>query len=425
MCVRDQIRSALVLAALLTPMAHANSEPSRSTVQWGVDIKFTDASGHPSWTNGSAGKLLFDTDNDGLSLGYSFADISTRLTDTLDAHIVAELIDDDMGAVVDLTEAYLEWRPLTQSATRYRVKLGAFYPRISLENTDPGWRSPYSINPSAINTWVGEELRTVGAEVSVSRRALALLGGAHTFSLQAAVFYGNDPAGGLLSWKGWSVHNRQTRFGDEVPLPPVPLIQPGNWWDGQDPFITPLLEIDNRSGYYLNGEWRIGNRFLLRAMHYNNRGDPEGYKNRQFGWRTDFDHVGLKLTLPGDVGLSAQWMNGATVWGWVTNGVHSVDLGFESHYLLLTKTHERHRVTVRYDHFEVSDNDQNPLDDNSENGHAWTFAYQFQSSARVQLAAEWLEIFTNRPAWAYFGLAERKTERQLQLSLRLRFGQPN
>ncbi len=424
MSLRSLIQLFLVFAALFAQSANADSAPSRSSVLWGVDFNYTDASGHPSWTNGSAGKLLYDSDNDGLSLGSSFVDITTRLADTLDAHIVAELYDDDMGSIIDLTEAYLEWRPLTQTANRYRVKLGAFYPRISLENSAAGWRTPYSINPSAINTWVGEELRSVGAEASVSRRLLAF-GGAHTLSLQAALFYGNDPAGGLMSWKGWSVHDRQTRFGDEVPLPPVPMIQPGNWFDGQDPFITPLLEIDNSSGYYINGEWRIGNRLMLRAMHYNNRADPLGYKNRQFSWRTDFNHVGLKLTLPGDIGLLTQWMDGSTVWGRLTNGVYSVDVKFESNYLLLTKLFERHRVTVRYDHFEVTENDQTPLDENSENGHAWTLAYHYDASSKVQLAAEWLEIFTDRPAWAYFDLAERKTERQLQLSVRLRFGEPN
>ena len=62
MCVQDQIRWALVLAALLTPMAHANSEPSRSAVQWGVDINFTDVSGHPSWTNGLYAVSTYGTD---------------------------------------------------------------------------------------------------------------------------------------------------------------------------------------------------------------------------------------------------------------------------------------------------------------------------------------------------------------------------
>jgi len=40
----------------------------------------------------------------------------------------------------------------------------------------------------------------------------------------------------------------------------------------------------------------------------------------------------------------------------------------------------------------------------------------------VSFAAEALKIFTQRNAWAYYGLDESKDERQLQLSVRLRFG---
>jgi hypothetical protein len=412
----------LAVVVVLAPgRGTAQEQPGSSRVEWGIDVSYIDASGHPSWLQGSAGKLRYDADNDGLVVSRGYLDYEVRLADTLTAHVVSELYDDEFSSTVDLTEAYFEWRPMTSTASRYKLKLGAFYPRISLENTGPGWSSPYTLNPSAINTWVGEELRSVGAEFSVSRRPEAL-GGAHLFTLNASVYYGNDPAGGLIAWKGWSIHDRQSRFDDEIPLPPIPRIQPGNWWDDQDPFITPLLEIDGRYGYYVNAEWRYRNRLLLRAMRYDNRADPMGLKNNQFGWYTEFDHVGLQAALPADIGLFAQWMRGHTVWGRETNGIFSVDAEFESNYLLLTRAFSRHRVSGRYDHFEISENDSVPLDENAERGHAWTLGYQFEASERIVLAAEWLEIFTERPAWAYFDLAERQTETQLQLTLRIRLG---
>ena len=416
-----------ILAAVLllaSQAAFAQDEPARSRVEWGLDVSLVDASGHPSWLEGSAGKLRYDADHDGLVFSRGYFDFEARLSDTVTAHVLSELYDDDFSSTADLTEAYLEWRPIAAGATRYRIKVGAFYPRISLENVGPGWGSPYSINPSAINTWVGEELRSVGAEFSASRRPQSL-GGAHTFTLSASVFMGNDPAGGLMAWKGWSIHDRQTRFNDEIPLPPIPRIQPGDWWEEQDPFIIELLEIDEEPGYYVNLEWRYAKRLLLRAMHYDNRADPMGIEDNQFAWWTYFDHVGLQATLPGDVGLLAQWMEGYTAWGMLENGVYSVDVEFLSNYLLLTRAFGRHRVTARYDHFEISEADVTPLDENSERGHAWTLGYQFEATERVALAAEWLEIFTERPAWAYFGLDQRKTETQLQLALRLRFGRPH
>ena len=104
-----------------------------------------------------------------------------------------------------------------------------------------------------------------------------------------------------------------------------------------------------------------------------------------------------------------------------TNGIHAVDVGFESQFVLLTKAFDRHRLSARYDHFEISEKDQIPLDENAENGHAWTISYRYEISPNFTLAAEWLEIFSNRPAWAYFELSERKAEQQLQLTLRARF----
>ena len=91
----------------------------------------------------------------------------------------------------------------------------------------------------------------------------------------------------------------------------------------------------------------------------------------------------------------------------------------------MTRSFNRHRVTARYDHFEMDEADTTPLDENSERGHAWTFSYQYHPSEHVSLVAEWLQIFTERPAWAYFGLEERQTETQLQFALRLRFGRPH
>ena len=48
-----------------------------------------------------------------------------------------------------------------------------------------------------------------------------MFGGTNTISLQGAIFLYNDPAGSLLAWKGWSVHDRQSHFGYELPLPPL------------------------------------------------------------------------------------------------------------------------------------------------------------------------------------------------------------
>src|SRR5207344_2211485 len=81
----------------------------------------------------------------------------------------------------------------------WSVKLGAFFPPISLENESTGWTSPWTLTPSAIDSWVGEELRTIGAEFHFEHR-----GRTGTFEGGAAAFASNDPAGELLATRGWS-----------------------------------------------------------------------------------------------------------------------------------------------------------------------------------------------------------------------------
>jgi hypothetical protein len=395
--------------------------PDRYRLRTGIDVSYVDAAGHTSWTEGSVGKLRYDDNNDGLVISRAFADYEFQITDTFRVQAALEAYDDDLGAAVDFTEAYVEWRPVPRSGNRYRLKLGAFYPRISMENTLPGWSSPYTMNSSAVNTWVAEELRTVGAELSVSRRP-AMFGGNHTISLQGAVFIGNDPAGSLLAWKGWSIHDRQSRFGDELPLPPLPQIQPGMMFEKQDPYVAPFREIDDRTGYYVNGEWQVGQRLRVRAMHYDNRADPTILDDGQYAWTTEFEHIGAHAVLPGDWELLFQWMTGSTVMGPVINGAHAVDTEFDSKYLMLTKGFDRHRFSVRYDKFEVTQNDQTPEDSNPADGHGWTIAYFFDYSDTLAFGAESLNIKTDHCGWAYYGLDPVRTEEQLQLSVQLRFG---
>lgn len=398
--------------------AWAEDGPGIHDLASGIDVGFVDVNGYDSWTEGSVGKLRYQ--EDGFQLANAFIDYRGRWADTLQAQLVLEAYDDDLGPVIGLSQAYLEWRPIPKSASRYRLKVGTFYPKVSLENVDRGWRSPYSLSWSAINTWVAEELRSTGAELTVSRRP-ASLGGAHTFSLSVSAFMVNDPAGTLLAWKGWSVHDRQTRFGDKLPLAQLPQIEPGMMFQNQDPFVDPFIEVDDKVGYYVNADWRYRDKFMLRLMVYDNRADPEDLDGGQYAWRTDFWHLGIQATLPGNIGFIAQAMTGTTVMGPVMNGVNVIAVDYESQFGMLSRAFGPHRVSARFDNFSATDNDGIPQDANDEDGHAWTVAYRFDVSDNVAVAAEWLSIETQRSAWAYFGIPTSATERQSQLMLQVRF----
>ena len=416
------LRSTAALTLMLAVnVVSAADAPDRYRLRTGIDVSYVDVSGHTSWTEGFVGKLRYDDNNDGLMISRAFAEYQYQVTDTFKAHAAVEAYDDDIGSTIDFTEAYLEWRPVPRSENRYRLKVGAFYPRISFENTEPGWGSPYTMSFSTINTWVAEELRTIGAELSVSRRP-AMFGGNHTFGLQGAVFVGNDPAGSLLAWKGWSVHDRQSRFGDKLPLPPLPQIQPGMMFEAQDPFVAPFREIDDRAGYYLNGEWQVGQLLRIRAMHYDNRADPTILDDGQYAWTTKFEHIGAHLALPNNWELLFQWMIGSTVMGPVIDGAHAVDTEFDAKYLMLSKAYDRHRLSARYDRFEVTQNDDTDEDNNLDDGHAWTIAYIYDHSDTMSFAAESLYIKTHHCGWTYYGIQPTLSEKQYQLSLQLRFG---
>jgi hypothetical protein len=78
-------------------------------------------------------------------------------------------------------------------------------------------------------------------------------------------------------------------------------------------------------------------------------------------------------------------------------------------------------MSLRYDNFDMTQNDTTPEDDNPEHGLAWTVSYQFGYSDKVKLATEWLSIKTHRYALVYFGLEPTVTERQFQVAVKLRF----
>ena len=231
-----------------------------------VDLRFVQSSGQTSYLNGGLGKLRFDPEHDGLRLGQIYLGLDQPLTQTLALHVDAVAYGDHDRNALDLTEAFLEWRPFPSSAWRSRAKLGAFYPSISLENPLPGWRSPYSISWSAINTWLGEEIRAIGAEYSLDYLGVRN-GGRFDFGAQVGVYGWNDPAGVVIAARGWALHDRQTTLFGQVGQPGVEPVE------GYKLFY----EIDHRPGYYAGAKASYLDRVEMRLMHYDNRGDRVSY----------------------------------------------------------------------------------------------------------------------------------------------------
>lgn len=408
--------------AVQASLAHGAEADDRHVFEGAVEVSAIHVSSpFTTWLDEGVGKLRFDEDDGPLEFSRAFLEYRGRLTSTLVAHGTVNF-QDTKDRPVDLTEAFLEWRPVPRTPWKLRSRIGAFYPKLSLENVGPGWSSPYTLSASAINTWIGEELRTVGAELRVSR-VLTQLPQSPELAFEGAVFYANDPTGALLNWRGWSLHDRQTGLTSTLPLPEIPAIEPWEPVPDNDRGLEPFEEIDHDPGFYAGVEWRMGGSFRIKFFHYDNHADPEARKGMDYAWQTRFDHVGLQFTLPGDIGVISQWMDGITRMGPDLGPWHVWDSSFDARFVLLTRAFGRQRLSARYDDFDVRPYNDPDMYTNRDDGYAWTASWLYEWSDHVRLGAEYLAIATEhceieQCAWVFNGLPRTSRQNQLQLSLR-------
>ena len=370
-----------------------------------------------AWTDGGFSKLRYT--EDGVEAFRLFGEYHGRITPTLRARVAVDYVDDASNGL-GVTEAVIDWRPVPQSRNQHQVRFGAFYPSFSLENGERGWESPFTYSYSAINTWLGEEIRPIGAEWSLRRRFEGFHSN-HELKAFAAGFYGNDPAGTLLFWRGWSLHDRQSRLDDELEIPPRPF-------STTPQVLEPFRETDHRPGFYGGVEWRYARRALVQLARYDNRADPYSFSDGQWGWATDFNHLAVQVSLPAEVGLVAQWLDGATEWltAALPNGnrmpiseyVHDA---LESRFMLLTRRFGvAHRVSLRYDTFSLVRPAAEPIL-YSDRGHAWTLSYRIEPTKRISGGVEWLRIDSRRDVLPmFYATSPEHTEDQLRLQLSYR-----
>jgi hypothetical protein len=345
-----------------------------------LDLRAVSSDGRESFLDDGQGKLRFDEDHQGIQLGRLRAAWNQPLGEVFSAHIEASTWDDDDKNPIDLTEAYLEYRPYPRAGLRSRLRLGAFYPPMSLESRAVGWETPYTITPSAISSWIGEEIRTVGLEGQVDWLGTRL---GHSFDLQltAAVFGWNDPAGTMLGAHGFAFHDRQTTLFGRVGAP-----------QSYPEFATKELfhEIDDRPGFYVGAQARYLDRAVLNLLHYDNRADPtiELPSIRDFAWLTKFDAAALRIETGNGWTALLQALDGST---YIAPGGNWLDWDFNSQSALLAKRVGAHMLAVRYDAFEVLF-EGDPAEAGSEDGHAWALAYSFDRGKQWRFALEWLRV---------------------------------
>ncbi|HEV7431693.1 MAG TPA: hypothetical protein VGN77_01520 [Steroidobacteraceae bacterium] len=375
----------------------------------GVDLRAVTTDATQSRLTGGLGKLRFDDTQDGLRLGYVELGYRADPTETLHFSAQGYAYGDHDVNVFDLTELYAEWRPIPASDWRSRIKVGAFYPSISLENRMQGWRSPYTVSFSAINTWIGEELRTIGAEYN-----LDWLGRSHghdfDVTLSAAAYGWNDTAGTVIATRGWGLHDRQSTLFGRYANNGSPLSERTLFFD----------DLDKRAGYYVGATANYRGLLEVRALHYDNRANlaVESTSLDDSAWLTFFDSLGARLTPNDDWTLIGQWLHGRT---YVDTHVPQVAWSYDSEFLLASLKRGAMRYSVRYDRYQMQQTYSTfgyiPIllaDD----GHAWTVACIRDFGRHWSMALEGTESDSTVPLRALLGDAPYARERVLQLSVR-------
>jgi hypothetical protein len=363
-----------------------------------VDVRAVSASDTTSWLNQGLGKQRFDNADENIQLGQAVLELKNSLSDTITSKIVANGYT-DRDDFVDISEAYLQWKPLPfEPGYRFKTKIGAFFPTLSLENGGPGWTNPWMISTSAINTWIGEEIKTIGTELTLGRPG-QLHDSPHDIELMASVFKANDPAGGLISWRGWSIGDRVTGLTETLPFPDMPSIYGAKGkFKKQGAFEKPFRELDHHHGDYFGIHYGYNGWISLRVLHSHNHGDPLIIHEQQWAWTTVFDQVALRIDFSNGVSLLSQHMKGFTKFGRLNFGV---DVDFNSYYWLLSKAIGKHRISARYDHFALIDQDKTFVDNNAENGHGVAATWLYTLSDIQQIGIECLRINSYRAGRQY------------------------
>lgn len=362
-----------------------------------------------SWLDGGLGKVRFGAHDDGVT-GSGVLAANWQATPSLLASAEAQYVP-AARRPLDVIDAWVRYRPVSTTPWRASVKAGMFFAPISLENDGVGWTTTWTLTPSALNTWVGEELRTFGAEGRLEHR-----GRYGTLSLSGALFQKNDPAGELLATRGWAMHDVVSGLDGSVREPDAlaPLVE-------REPPVRyrPFLEMDHGVGGYVALDWQTPAQDRLTALVYDNRADPTAevdYAGRElYAWHTRFWHVGAQHRI-GDVVLLAQAMRGSTVFEPAPD--FPLDTHFAAGYLLAGWDLGRWQPAVRFDLFQtrqLPDSLPNPLD---EHGNAITLALNWRPQPRLRVSGELLRVDSVRDQRRLQGLDPRQRELQLQASVR-------
>jgi hypothetical protein len=376
-----------------------------------ADLDLVLPSAQRSFQQGGLGKLEFGGGGQTpMASGQALADVRVGLAPSFGTFVTLRLTPDE-HVPFDVLEAYARYQPVSSRDWVWSLKGGAFFPPISLENEGIGWTSPWTVTSSAINSWIGQELRTIGTESSLEWRHE---GG--SIGVVAALFWANDPAGTLLAERGWTFDSRPSGIFGEPRRPDLFATQVL----GRVPPIReePFKEVDHRPGWYAGASLRRDGIGRLAALYYDNRADPGMFIGNDFGWRTKFASLAGELDI-GDVVLLSQAMFGNTTIEPFEDGYFKTN--FQAAYLLAGYYFDEFRIAARLDVFATQQHNTVGGPAPGEHGHALTLAGTWTPRPWLRLTAEMLRVDSDRGQRAFAGSPSRVIELQGQFVTRVSF----
>ncbi len=349
-----------------------------------IEASYDSGSDSLSWLNKGWGTTRFGKDDENFLISRAAFTGRLDFANSWSFFGVAQYVSEPK-ATLGFTEAYFQYKPIAKG---YQVsaKIGAFYPKMSLENTGFAWSSPYTYHYSALNAWLGEEVRAIGSELTIKRPARKFRS-KYDISFHTAIFKGNDPAGTLIAWRGLLPHDRQTHLNERIGFAPLYSLQKeqlSKQWQYSDPFH----EIDGRFGFYAGMHLEYLKKHSLRVYWYDNNGDPAAINETigQYAWDTRFLSVAWKSKLSNHTQLVMQAMSGSTAMG----PARGVDNDFHSWFTLLSHKWERYRFSARFEQSKVTDKDHWIFDPNASDNQAVTLHVNRSISDNWRLGIEWL-----------------------------------
>jgi hypothetical protein len=353
-------------------------------------------------------------DGDGLHLSQAVISTNQRLSNSWTLSGVLNAYSDGEERL-NFSQIYLKYRPLSASSIKPEVKVGAFYPAISAENTDIAWLSPHFLTNSAINSWIGEELRIGGIEVSFRQNGRQVRSN-WSWKVLASLFKGNDTTGTLLSWRGFALHDRQSLYNDRVNFLPIPGVIDEDRL-GAPAWTEPFREIDNRFGYYLGTHVAYKRSAEIRYYYYDNNADANVVDpDRIYAWHTRFHSLTLRYLARPELTVFSQLLVGDTLMG-----ESIVDNDFKSGFVAAVYSMTPYTVAARADWYQVNDNDNYALDPNGSIGRAFTISAGRNVSENFSITAEWQVNSGTQQNLRFFQDSEHFTEHLFQLALTATF----